>query len=80
MVNEIFPNAADIGDFRILSNPDAIVDAAAEVFREMSVDIRRDSSDLLIGKNVDSGGRGARRAKARKRQSGKEKLCPFRGL
>ena len=74
VVNDSFPNAADIGDLRILSHPNAIVNAAAEMFREVSVNVRRDGSDLLIRKDVDSGGRGARRASAHQRQPGKEEL------
>ena len=43
---------------------DAIVNAAAEMFHEMSVDVRGYGSDHLIGENVDSGGGGARSPRA----------------
>ena len=58
---ERFPNTADIWNFRILSNPDAIVDTTSEVLCEVAVNVRRNCANGFVGKNVDGcgGGKGS---------------------
>ncbi len=47
--HHIRADATDIGDFRILTDPDAIIDAAAEMFGKLAVDIAAYLRARLIG-------------------------------
>src|SRR5215475_14415147 len=42
------PDAADVGNLRVLAYPDSVVDHAAQMLDEMAVDFRRDSADRLV--------------------------------
>src|SRR5262249_21605818 len=42
------PDAADVGDLRVLAHPDAVIDHAAQMLDEMSVYFRRDFTDQLV--------------------------------
>ena len=47
--DDIIADAARIGDRAVLAHPDALVDAAAEVFRELAVDVAVDRVAPLVG-------------------------------
>ena len=55
-IDERFADAADVRNLRFLSDPDAVVDTAAQMFREMAVNVRRNGSDGLLGEYFDSCG------------------------
>ena len=42
VVDELFPDAIDVWDFGVAYDPHTVVDHAAEVFDEVSVDVRAD--------------------------------------
>ncbi len=50
-VDDVFANAAYVGNGRIFAHPEAFVDAAAQVFGEVTVDLRGDSVLALIDVN-----------------------------
>src|ERR1700679_1688747 len=54
LVDQLFPNATDVRNLRVFSNPDAIVDDSAQVFREVPVNVRRDNSQRFVKQNLDS--------------------------
>ena len=52
-VDEVLADAVDVGDLRVLANPDAVVDDSAEMLDEVTVDLRRDGADGLGGEDLD---------------------------
>src|ERR1700722_9869454 len=53
--DEFFANAVDIWHLRIRANPDSVVEHAAQVFGEVSVQIGRNDSQVLVRENFDAG-------------------------
>ena len=47
MLDERLADAVDVGDLRVGSDPDAIIDDAADVLGELAVDRRPDRADRL---------------------------------
>ena len=71
VVDEIFADTVDVGDFGIAADPDAVVDDATEVFGEVAVDFRGDHAEGLVEEDFDAGvgrvggeARGAREQKS----------------
>lgn len=54
--DDVAAEAAGIGDGRILADPDAVVDAAAEVLGKMPVDVGVDGGDGVRRVEGDAGG------------------------
>src|ERR1700683_3743550 len=44
VIDQLFTNSIDLRDRRVLANPNAIIDYAAEIFGEVPVDIGRNHS------------------------------------
>ncbi len=64
-------DAARVRHARVLADPDAVVDDAAEVFGEVAVDVAVDGADLFADEDFDArvgGARGTREAGARARR------------
>src|SRR6185437_12119982 len=74
IVDEFFPNASDVRNFSVLSDPDAIVNTAAQVFGEMSVNVGRNRSYWLIRENFDGRRCCKRGTRGEKRKPGKHEL------
>ena len=53
LVHQRFADAADVGDLRLLADPDAVVDDAAEVFDEVAVEVGGDAADRFIEQDVE---------------------------
>ena len=75
-VDQFFANSIDVGNFRVGAHPHTVVHHAAQILREMAVDVRRNRPQRFVGQHFDSGVRGIRlRPRPRKRNlSGKN--CP----
>jgi len=52
-LDDVVADAAGVGDGAILAHPKAFVDAASEMFGEVTVDIRVDDRDPVGGVNFD---------------------------
>ena len=52
--DDIIANAARIGDRTVLADPDAFVDAAAEVFGEVAEQVRMHFTDGAIDIDLDA--------------------------
>ena len=52
-VDDVVPHAAGVGDVRVFADPDAVVDAAAEVLGEVAVEVAADRAAVLVA--VDDG-------------------------
>ena len=52
-VDERLPDAVGVADLRLLADPHAVVDHAAEVLDEVGVDLGRNGADRLRRKDVD---------------------------
>src|SRR5581483_5462529 len=72
IIDQGFTNPAGVGDLRILSHPNAPINAAAEMLRKVPIDIRRDGSNGFIGKNIDPRGRGQSGARRKQGEAGKQ--------
>src|SRR5438270_10682829 len=61
-------NAADVGDLGFLAYPNTVVNYAAQVFDEVAINFRSDSSNRLVDKhfNVSVGGSGRARRQQRR--------------
>jgi len=58
VLHELLADATDVRDRRVLSDPDAVVDDAADVLGEVPVQFRPDRPDALAGEDLDRRGRG----------------------
>jgi hypothetical protein len=73
-VDDLLADSVNIGNVRSFAYPDAVVDHTAEMFCELSINLRRDRSDALVEQdfNVRIGGCAPCRTSAkRQRRSGK---------
>src|SRR5262249_10120924 len=53
-VDELFADAIDIWDFGFRADPDSVIDYAAEIFGEVSVDVGRNRAQWLVGENFNA--------------------------
>jgi hypothetical protein len=65
-VEQRLANAADVGNLRVLADPDAVVDDAAEVFDEVTAEVGCDAADRFVEKDVQPPVDGLRRRAARR--------------
>src|SRR5207249_1865684 len=70
VVDQRLPDATDVGDLRVLADPNAVVDDAPEVLDEVTVDFGRDGRDRLVHENLETrvGGLRARRRRVTRQQ------------
>src|SRR5258707_1029745 len=65
VLDQLFADAIDVGDFGAFADPDAIVDYAAEVFGEVAVNVGGNGADRFVEDNfnagIGGGGRGEER-------------------
>jgi hypothetical protein len=55
VIDELFTNAVDIRNFRVPSDPNAIVDDATEMLDELPVNMGADLGTRILGRNLDFG-------------------------
>src|SRR5580658_5670773 len=69
LVDQLLADTVDIRDARSFAHPDAVVNDATQVLREVTVDIGRNGSKRLVEQDFDGGlgSAGAPRPKGRKR-------------
>ena len=53
LLDQLFADAIQVWNFRLLAHPDAVVDHAAQIFGEVSVDVGRDRSQRFAQENLD---------------------------
>src|SRR5580698_1055112 len=54
LIDQVFANSIDIGNGRVLSYPNAVVNHPAQIFGEMPIDIGRDHSQGFVEEDFDS--------------------------
>src|SRR5689334_15251211 len=67
IVDQGLSNSTDVRNFRVLSNPDSIVDTAAQMLCEMPVDVRGYRSDRFVRQDFNPGRSGKGRTRRDKR-------------
>jgi hypothetical protein len=54
-VDDLLADAANVGNPRVLTHPDAVINNPAQMLYEVTVNLRRDHSDRLVQDDVDAG-------------------------
>jgi hypothetical protein len=55
VVDELPPDSPDIGNLRIGSNPDAVIDDTAQMLDELAIEVRADLRPIRLDRNLDVG-------------------------
>jgi hypothetical protein len=71
--DDVVANAALVRDRRVLADPDALVDAAAEVLGEVAVDVALDGRTRPIRADGDGGREGRRGLRVQVRDAGERR-------
>src|SRR5205807_4421477 len=65
-IYQCFADSVNVEDLRILTHPDAVVNHAAKIFREVAVDVGRNCSQRFIKNNFNPGTTRLRKGNRRK--------------